>query len=513
MNSMKRIAIAGFHHESNTFMTVPTTRRHFEQIGIVKGRAVIERWQGTHHELGGFIEGSETFGFELVPIMAAYATPGGTIRSEAFEGLIGELVLLLEGALPVDGVLLALHGAAVSEQYRDADGEIVRRLRQLLGPSIPMIMTLDLHANVSAKMVEHTTATVIYRSNPHLDQKQRGLEAASLMARTLAGEIRPVQAVECLPLIVNISRQYTQEPPARDLYASIDAAMTRPGILSASIAMGFPYADVEELGAAFVAVADGDLARAQAAAGWMASQAWLRRHEFVGELPSPAEAVRRAILAPGGPIVLMDVGDNVGGGGPGDSTVLFAEILEQNGKDSLTILFDPEAVAACVAAGVRQPVEMAVGAKTDGLHGSPVRVRGKVRTIAGGVFVETQVRHGGKRVNDQGLAAVVEIPPGNTLVLTSRRMQPVSLEQVLSLGIRPERKRTIVVKGVIAPRAAYEPIAREVILVDTPGVTSANPANFSYQHCRPNLFPLDRDTAYHPEQGSASAPSKSGENQ
>lgn len=505
---MKRVAIAGFHHESNTFVLVPTTRRHFEQVGIAKGQAVIERWQGTHHELGGFIEGSRTFGFELVPIMAAYATPGGTIASEAFEDLVGEMARQLEEALPVDGLLLALHGAAVSEQYRDADGEIVRRLRKLLGQSMPIIMTLDLHANVSAKMIEHTTATVIYRSNPHLDQKQRGLEAASLMGRTLAGAIRPVQALACLPLIINISKQYTQEPPARELYATIDSVMEQTGILSASIAMGFPYADVEELGAAFVAAADGNLAQAQAAAGWMASQAWQRRHEFVGALPSPAEAVRRAVLAPEGPIVLMDVGDNVGGGGPGDSTVLFAEILKQHGKDSLTILFDPEAVTACVAAGVRQPVEMAVGAKTDRLHGSPVRVKGKVRTIADGVFVETQVRHGGKRVNDQGLTAVVEIPSGNSLVLTSRRMQPVSLEQLLSLGIDPERKRTIVVKGVVAPRAAYEPIAREVILVDTPGVTGANPASFSYRHRWPNLFPLERDTAYHGEQGSVGVLSK-----
>lgn len=499
---MKRVAIAGFHHESNTFMTVPTTRRHFEQVGITKGEAVIQRWQGTHHELGGFIEGAGAFGFLAVPIMAAYATPGGTITSEAFEQLVGEMVHELKRALPLDGVLLALHGAAVSEKYRDADGEMVLRLRHVLASGLPMIMTLDLHANVSAKMIAHTTATIIYRSNPHLDQKQRGLEAASLMARTLEGEIHLVQAIERPPLIINISKQYTQESPSRELYAMIETVAQRPGILSSSIAMGFTYADVEELGAAFLVVADGNVEHARAAAGWMASQAWMRRHEFIGELPSSSEAVRRALESSQGPVILMDVGDNVGGGGPGDSTVLFEEILKQNGTDSLVILFDPEAVAACVVAGVRQPVELTVGAKTDRLHGNPVSVKGRVRTISDGVFEETQVRHGGKRINDQGLTAVVEVQPGHTLVLTSLRMQPVSLEQVLSLGLKPERKRVVIVKGVVAPRAAYEPLASEIILVDTPGVTSANPANFPYQHRRPNLFPLEVDAEYNPLQES-----------
>jgi microcystin degradation protein MlrC len=391
---------------------------------------------------------------------------------------------------------LALHGATVSEDFPDADGEIVRRIRELLGDDIPIVMTLDLHANVSSQMVACTNATVVYRSNPHLDQKERGLEAATLMRRMLDGEIQPVQAVECPPLLINISRQYTAQPPALGLYEDAREVMTWPGILSASVAMGFYYADVEKMGASFLAVADRDHTLAVKAARWMAERAWNRRQDFQGDLVSPAEAVSRAAQATAGPVVLMDVGDNVGGGSAADSTLLFAEILKQQVSNALVVLYDPEAVNQCIAAGVRQPVALEVGAKTDQLHGQPVRLQGSVRTLSDGIFHESQVRHGGWGLSDQGITAVLETDQQHTVVLTSRRMAPVSLEQLLSLGIKPERKKILIVKGVIAPRAAYEPIASEILLVDTAGSTCANPSSFTYQHRRRPLYPLETNAEY-----------------
>ena len=446
--------------------------------------------------MGGFLEGAEIFKFLPVPLMAAYAIPSGTIAGESFNQLAGEMIDACKSVLPLDGLLVALHGATVAENFPDADGELVYRFRQTLGPELPIIMTLDLHANVSAKMIEHTDAAVVYRSNPHLDQRERGLEAAELMARTLRGEIQPAQAVERPPLLINISKHYTQEPPALGLYEDVKAVLQWPGILSASVALGFQFSDVEKMGASFLAVAHRDPRLARQAAQWMAKRAWDRRQQFAGELPKPAEAVRRAAEAARGPVVLMDVGDNVGGGSPGDSTVLFAEILRQNVPNTLVVLFDPSAVSACLSAGVRQQVQLVVGAKTDKLHGNPVPVAGKVRLISDGLFVETRVRHGGWGTYDQGLTAVLETDQGHTVVLTSLRMAPVSLEQVLSLGIKPEQKEIIIVKGVVAPRAAYEPIASEIIMVDTPGLTSANPATFEYCRRRRPLFPLEPEAVY-----------------
>jgi microcystin degradation protein MlrC len=493
---MKRVGIAGFLHESNTLVDVPTTHDLFEQASLTRGSALLKRWTGTHHELGGFIAGAQEFGFELVPLMATYAVPSGALTAETFELIADELFQCLKNAGPLDGVLLAVHGATVAGNYPDADGEILRRFREALGQEIPLVNTLDLHANVSKLMVENATATVIYRSCPHLDQHARGREAAEIMARTLSGEIRPVQWLETPPLIINMGKQHTASSPAKDLYDDVEAVMRRPGIISASTAMGFYFADVPEMGASFLAVADGKPELARDAAQWLARRTWERRAEYQAELPSVEDAVHRAGASRTPPVVLMDVGDNVGGGSPGDSTVIFAEIQRQRLRSSLVVLYDPEAAAACAHAGVRRTIELVAGGKTDNRHGHPIAVRGRIRTLSDGIFFETQVGHGGWGAGDQGLTAVIETEDDHTVVLTSLRMAPMSLEQILSLGIKPERKRVLIVKGVTAPRAAYEPVAGEIILVDTPGATSADPSRFDYRRRRRPLYPLELDAEY-----------------
>jgi len=472
-----RIGVAGFLHESNTFLGTPTQYDDFVAASLTRGTALMERWRGAHHELGGMLD--VLAAEDVVPLLATFAVPSGTIAADAFERIIAELIDELRAALPLDGLLIALHGATVSERYPDADGEVLRRVRSIVGSAMPVVTTLDLHANVSPRMIELANATVAYRTNPHLDQRERGREAAQLLLRTIRGEVRPVQALETPPMLIQISKQHTGSMPARLLYDDLEHVLTWPGILSASVAMGFYYADVAELGASFLAVADGDAALARRAARYMASRAWERRAELTGTLPSVEEAVAAAIDAPEGPVVLMDVGDNVGGGSPANSTVLFDEVRRQNGRDALVILYDPQAVAECVRAGVGGRVQL-----------------GTVRTLADGRFVEREVRHGGWGACDQGLTAVVETAEGHTVVFTSRRMAPMSLQQVLSVGIRPEWKKIVVVKGVIAPRAAYAPVAKQFILVDSPGVTSDNPRHFEYRARRRPLYPLEGNALY-----------------
>ena len=479
-----RVGVAGFLHESNTFLGIPTQYSDFVAASLTRGPALIERWKGAHHELGGFVDGLADAGVNIAPLFATFAVPGGTLSAECYERIATELLADLENSLPLDGLLLALHGATVSEEFPDADGELLRRIRERVGPSMPIVATLDLHANVSRQMIEHTNATVAYRTNPHLDQRQRGLEAASLLVRTLRGEINPVQASETPPMLIQISKQHTSRPPARLLYNDLEHVLTWPGILTASIAMGFYYADVAEMGASFFAVADGDQELARKAARYLAVRAWQRREDLTGTLSSPEEAVSNALESSFAPIVLMDVGDNVGAGSPADSTILFSEILRQNVRDALVILYDPDAVQACLAKGPGHTICVEVG-------GPPVRVEGVIRTLSDGRFVERQVRHGGWGAYDQGITAVVETAQGHTVILTSRRMAPMSLEQILSLGVRPQDKKILIVKGVVAPRAAYEPIAAQIVLVDTPGVTSDNPRRFVYKNRRTPLFPLE----------------------
>jgi microcystin degradation protein MlrC len=491
-----KVTLLGFLHESNTFLSAATRYEDFARASLTHDDAMLKRWTGAHHELGGMIAGCGEARLTVAGGMATFAIPSGTIEAEAYEQLAGELIAALTRTFPVQGLLVALHGATVSEKYPDADGEMLRRIREVTGPDLPIIVTLDLHANISAGMIRNSNAIICYRSNPHLDQYERGREAALLMGRTLRGEVRPVQAIAAPPMVIQISSQYTAEEPASLLYESVQTAMKEPSILSASVAMGFYYSDVAEMGASFLAVADGDVALAQHTANQMAQRAWQMRERFCRALPDAASAIAEALSSTESPVVLLDIGDNVGGGSPADSTILFHEVQKQGAKNALVVLYDPEAVSRCLTAGVRKAVELEVGGKTDRQHGAPVPIRGFVKTLSDGRFVETQIRHGGWGGGDQGITAVVETEEDHTVVLTSERMSPMSLEQLISLGIHPERKDILIVKGVVAPRAAYEPIAGKFILVGTPGVTADDPSTFAYKHRRVPLYPMEKNAAF-----------------
>ncbi len=493
-----RIGIAGISHESNSFSSQPTTLDRFREHGLLYGDEIVARHRDAHSKIAGYLQGAELYGYSAVPLFVAGAAPMGPLTAETYETLIDKVLDAIRNAGPLDGLFLYLHGAMVSEQYPDADGEMCARVRRLLGPNVPIMTTPDIHANMSQRMVEHTTATVIYRTNPHLDTRERGLETAQLMARTLRGEITPVQWLEQPPMLVNILKQHTGEEPCLSLIRDLEEANKRPKILSASLSLSYQYADVVEMGASFLSVADGDLQAAQDAARWMARRAWARRAEFVADAPSPGEALQEAAAYPERPVVLMDVGDNVGGGSAADSTVLLQEALRTGIAEVMVVLKDPESVQACIRAGVGASVTLSVGAKTDDLHGQPVPIRGRVRALTDGHFIEDNPVHGGGRFFNQGLTAVVETSQKYTLILTSLPMAPVSLEQVRSTGVVPERFQILVAKGVVAPRGAYAPIAARIILVNTPGATAADPFQFAYKRRRRPLYPLESDATYNP---------------
>ncbi len=490
----ERVGILGMLHESNTFAAGITARAHFLESGLDTGPSIIDKWEGRHHEVGGYLEGAERYGLESVPLLVAEATPSGSIEAETFETLLGEMLDAVRKAGQLDGILLALHGAAVAVGHPDADGEIVASLRQLVSPGMPIVMTLDMHANISPQMIEGTTATVCYRTTPHVDQRERGLEAARIMAGTIRREIRPCQALARPPLLVSIIKHDTSEEPMAALMRDVEEVLARPHMVSASACHGYGWADVEEMGSSYLAVADGEPSAADDAARWLAQRAWERRHAYIEAIPSAAQAVAEAALGEALPIVLGDVGDNIGGGSPGDSTFLLREIVSQGIENSLAVLWDPECVRECVAAGVGRDVRLQVGGKTDDRHGTPVEICGRVKTINDGVFVDEAPRHGGRTHYDQGITAVVETVRRQTVVLTSLRMVPFSLVQLRSLGINPRRKKVVTVKGVIAPRAAYREVAARFVLVNTPGVTSADLESFTYHHRRRPMFPFELDT-------------------
>jgi microcystin degradation protein MlrC len=485
-----RLAALGLHHESNTFSPMRGDLDQFRRAGVARGSGIVERYATSHATMGGFLEvaGPDV---DVVPLLFATLTPMGTITADAFERITDEMLRLLRDRGPWDGVLLAQHGAAVSEVFPDADGEIAARVRQVVGHDTPIGMALDMHANVSQRMIDHTTVAVAYRTNPHVDARARARECADLIVRTVRGEIRPVQALVMAPLVINILRQDTSQQPMCDLLADAASASLRPGMLSTSVLEGFPYADVAEMGMSFLAVHNGDQAAARDAAWRLAAHAWERRNAFVGQAVPPVPALKAAADARTGPVVLMDVGDNIGGGGPADSTVLLEHALTLGIPRYLQTLYDPKAVRACWAAGAGATVAVRAGAKTDDQHGRPVRLSAHVRTLSDGRFEEPEPRHGGQRFFDAGPTAVLETAGGQTMVLTSERVPNTSLQQMYALGIDPAQMQVIVAKGVNAPRAAYAPIASEIVLVDTPGVTSADLSRFTYHRRRRPLFPFE----------------------
>ncbi len=487
-----RVGILSLIHESNTFSHTPTTLDLFRRDGILTGEAVADHFRGGFHEISGFLEGLDAAGLDAVPLFYASTPPSGRITRDACDALIDLMFEQLAGAGRLDGLLVAPHGANAGEgaDYHDLDGHWLSRLRQEAGPGIPIICTIDPHANLSRRMISACDATIAYRTNPHLDQKQRGLEAASLMARTLSGEVRPVQAAAFPAVAIGIERQDTSSPPCLPLYEKADAWLREPGVLSDSIVLGFPYADVPEMGSAFIAVTDGDPGLAQRIADDLAGYLVAHRDRFVGEFVSIPDAVEAA-LGGEGPVCLLDMGDNVGGGSAADGTLIARELLARGGAKTFLCLYDPESVERAVSAGIGGRLTLDMGGKTDDRHGPPIRAEVRVRGIHEGHFTESAVRHGGRTAFDMGQTAVVTTDGGLTVSLTSLRTVPVSLGMMTSLGLEPAGFQVLIAKGVHAPTAAFAPVSRRLIRVDTPGATTADMRRFDYRYRRRPLYPFE----------------------
>jgi microcystin degradation protein MlrC len=481
--SSPRVGIIALLQESNTFIRQRTTLAYFEQDLLLEGEAVRDRLAASHHEIGGFFGGLVAAGIEAVPVFVARAVPFGMMTADTLDALLKRMMAALDRAGRLDGVLVAPHGANVAENIADVDGHWLSLLRHRLGAQIPIIGTLDLHANLSPAMVSACDALIGYRTNPHLDQHARGLEAAALMARTLRGEVRPTMAAAYPPMVINIAAQATAEPPCKGLYALADQMLQTPGVLSNTLLLGFPYADVPEMGPAAIVVTDNDPAAAQRQADELAAQ-WLgRREAFEPKLIGVEEAIDQAAKLEG-PVCLLDMGDNVGGGSPGDGTVL-TRALHARRMSAFVCLADAESVAAATTAGVGAHLRLRLGGKADPQrHGDPLELDVTVRGLTIGRFDEPSPRHGGITTFDQGPTAVVDCDSGLTLMLTTRRMPPFSLRQLTANGVDPAAFHVLVAKGVHAPVAAYAPVCRHLIRVDTPGVTCADLTQFEYRLAR-----------------------------
>jgi len=489
----RRIAIGGLWHETNTFAARPTRLEDFERYQLARGEALLARYRDTNTEIGGMMAAAGERGLEPRPLLFAAAVPSGVIEAQAFGALSDELAERLEAEKPVEGVALALHGAAVADGVEDADARVLEVVRSVLGPRLPVVATFDFHANLGEGAVAGADLLVGYDTYPHVDMAERGREAVALLAVLLEGAGRPARAFRKLPLLTAPQAQSTDEQPMRAVMARLHAIESRAGVVCGSIAMGFPYADVPRLGASVLVYAQAE-GQAEAAADELAAELWARRGEFEPALTPVEVGVAEALSAGEAPVVLVEPADNVGGGSAGDGALVLDALLAAGAEGAVVVIADPEAVAAAEAAGEGGAFDHPVGGKTDRLHGPPVRVSGRVRRLVDGRY-----RHKGSYmtgyVTAMGATAVVEAG-GVELVLTSLRTMPFDAEQLRSLGIEPERRRVIVVKSAVAWRAAYGSMARRVIVLDTPGITASRLERLPYRRRPLPLYPLERDPPF-----------------
>jgi len=475
--------------ESNTFSPIPSGLDDFEAGCLRYDQDSIDRLTDTRTEIGGFIQTSRRHGVELVPTLTAWASSGGPMRARDFDRLTADLLERVRAAGPVDGVLLALHGAWVSEQQPDADGWLLTEVRRLVGRDVPIVVTLDLHANITEAMVKAADALVGFRSYPHIDMYETGERAAELLFRCLKARACPAITLRKLPMVVPPENAQTTEGPAAEVMREVVGLEALAGVLSASLFVVQPWLDVAEMGCTVVVVTDSDLGSMQQQADRVAELLWSRRHEFRVPLLSPHEAVRQGLQVKEGPVLLVDSADGVSSGAPGDSTALLRTLIDAplRGKALLTLV-DPYAARAAAPADGKE-ITLAIGGRLDPARHQPVPVTGVVRRLAGGRLTYT-AGIGDGLTSDMGAAVVLE--SGLLQILITERAVPCYDPGVYhAAGLDPATAQLVVVKSPNNFRWTYRDIARQWIYVDAPGASTPRLQSLSYRTVQRPLFPLD----------------------
>jgi microcystin degradation protein MlrC len=487
-----RFLVAMMKHETNTFSPIPTDLQRFRDWGLHEDEAVVRAYRGTNHPLAAFLDLAAEAGAEVVTPVAAEAMPSGIVQRAAYDYLTGRILdALVNGAY--DAALLDLHGAMVAEGEPDGEGGLLERMRQV-APKLPIVVTFDMHGNMSDRIVNNATAINGYKSYPHTDMYAAGEQIGRVLMRALKGEIDPVMSWGNVPLLAQTLRMGTADEPMRTMQQMCRDAEREPGILAASVFGGFPMADIEIAGLSAIVVADRSREKSDAVRDRLLDAAWARKDDFIYRHEPLGQAVARAKTMTEGPIVLLDHADNVGSGGTSDSMVVIAELLRQGLDDvAVAAVWDPEAVKTMMAAGIGADVTLDLGGKTDmpsvGAKGAPLRLTGRVRRLSDGQWIVRGPMYTGSRVTT-GPTALFETG-GLAIVVTSLHHQPWDLGIFTSIGVDPAHCRYLLLKSRIHYRAGFAPLAKATITLDGVGVTTSDNDLLSFKAVRRPIFPLD----------------------
>jgi microcystin degradation protein MlrC len=494
MPTPARIAIGGFQHETNTFAPYTAPFEEFVKTdswpGLAQGDAIFSVMSGMNIPAAGFIEAAKRDQHQLIPMLWCSAEPSSYVTTDAFEKVAGMLCDGLREIRDLDAVYLDLHGAMVVEDFEDGEGELLQRVRAIVGPEVPVIVSLDLHANVTESMVEHATAITVFRTYPHLDMAETGARAYDLMTVSLAGE-KIIGGMRKIPFLFPLTSQCTDQEPCRSIYQDIvGAGQASPGCLVTEFAAGFPPADIYECGAAVLAYGTDPIAL-----DLLLDECFKRVMDaeslFVDALMLPDEAVMQAQgNTSSQPVVLADVQDNSGAGGTSDTTGLLAALVRNQAQGAvMAVMHDPEVAALAHSLGEGAEFDASLGGNNGPAGVSPFKGRFVVEALADGNF-----RFTGDMYKDlpadlgpMALLRIVDQDSDVRVIVGSERVQCLDLAIFRHLGVEPEAQRILAVKSSVHFRADFDPIAAETLVVAAAGVSSCQLAKLTYKHLRPGV--------------------------
>ena len=485
----KRIVVGTFSHETNVLSNIKTDLSEFKKRHLFHSDEILTHFMGTKTAAGGLIDGCERNGFEFVETVHASATPSGIISKEAYDHILNCILDGIKAAKHYDAVALHLHGAAVAEGHDDVEGDVLGEVKKLLGKK-PLVASFDLHANYTEKMVREADILVGYDTYPHIDEYERAVESIDLLAKILDGKLKPTRALRQPPMLPALQAQFTGKYPMTKLLEEAHRIEQIPGVAAVTVAAGFPWSDIHEAGMSFIVITNNDQKQADTLAQELSDLAWSIRGDFLVKPMPVRDALKRVKAAKEGPIVLADIGDNPGGGTPCDGTFVLKAVLEEGLTGGVFgVIWDPAAAMKAAKTGPGKEIEVSLGGHTDRLHGKPLKVKALVKRVSDGKWIVKGLMGTGSET-DMGVTAILRVA-GNDLIVTSLRLQPLDLELYRSQGIEPTDAKFIVVKSSVHYRASHEPIAKEIIELDTPGLTSPRLAGFNFKKIRRPIFPLD----------------------
>ncbi|OLO39414.1 MlrC domain protein [Alkalihalophilus pseudofirmus] len=483
-----KIVIGQVAHETNTFSTIKTTEDVFRIWEWDYGEQIINRHKGVEDYLGGMIDRAEELKMDIIPSFSAYANPSGIITKETYWKLKHELIFSIQKAGSFDAICLMLHGAGVAEEVEDIEGDLIKAVRKHFGYEIPIVVILDLHANISKKLVEEATLVIGDNLYPHTDSYDRGKEAVDLTYKILLGEIQPVMHLEKLPLLIPTST--TDHYPAKEINEVCWQWEKNEQVIDCTFYHGFPYSDTIDTGVSVLTVTNNSSRLAEKVSKDVSIKIWRLKKRFTRDYPEPKAGIQEALKELEFPIVLNETSDNPGAGTPGDGTRLLEALIHANiAKSCFAAIYDPDVAKIAHDVGPGSVINVHLGGKSDSHHGNPLPIRAYVKSVTDGIFTQTSPMWKGIQV-DLGKSTRLQVGAVDIIVCSVNTQ--VMDEQVFLLhGVDIKDYKVVALKSSQHFRATFELIAKKIITIDSLGLSTCNLKLFQYEKVRRPIYPMD----------------------